>query len=560
MLKQWRAFFARPRKFGKSLTLDIAARMLAAGDLPKEKKWPGYEPVDALALFEGLEVHKRFLRNDPSLGTLLRQPHFVITLDLGGTLTGAKLEVSIMKQLSFIAGTAFGPALEAKVLDQPTVENALRALIHAVPRGVPVAVLVDEYDAAIVGDVTEHNWDAARKGIKALRSLLMATKSHDVGPRIERFIITGVARFARTSLFSGANNFADFTSSPIVSRVMGFSEAEIRTTFAEDLARFAASEATDVDGAVSKLADWYNGYCFDGVSSSFNPYAVLSALRSGRITERELEGASGTNWMGLTSLLQVPAQSSYTANASDVYRLDIADLEAQRVDAIPLLLQTGVLSLIPPDASTDTVAMRSQLRCRPPNQYARNSLQLMAERSLGGNPVPADFLNALRARDRTAFTTAAIRLLESVPNAAMKRGSKGNEVSPRESIFQSALYIAMSVGMRPCDNVSMEIPVRRGRADIVARFRALKEDGSDTIWIFELGLHDSEAGRRQKLLQAQEYARAIPADVAVFCCAIAVSPPQRASKTTRRRVFSFAWSRRVSAGECPVWEDLQNEY
>ena len=31
-MRCWRcAFFARPRKFGKSLTLDVAAQMLAAG-------------------------------------------------------------------------------------------------------------------------------------------------------------------------------------------------------------------------------------------------------------------------------------------------------------------------------------------------------------------------------------------------------------------------------------------------------------------------------------------------------------------------------------------------
>ena len=567
MRRQRRAFFARPRKFGKSLTLDIAASMLAAGDLPKEKEWPGYEPVDALTLFEGLEVHNRFLRNDPSLGTLLRQPHFVMTLDLGGTLTGAKLEASILNKLASIAGTAFGPALEAEVLDQPTPESALRALIYAVPRGVPVAVLVDEYDTAIVCDVTEHNWDAACEGITALHSLMMSTKSHDVGPRIARFIMTGVARFTRTSIFSGANNFTDFTSTPIMSRVMGFSEAEIRTTFPEDLARFAATEATDVDGAVRKLAHWYDGYCFDGVSSCFNPYAVLSALRNGRISETELAGASGTNWLGLTSLLQVPARSSYSFSAYDVHRMDIADLDAQRVDAILLLLQTGVLSRVPSVASSDDADTCSKHLCRPPNQYARNSLERMVERSLGYEPVPTDFVDALHARDHAAFTIAAMRLLESVPNAVIQRDSEGDEVSPRESMFQSALHMAISVGMRASDGVGMEIPIPpRGiadiaaSADIVARFRALEMGGSDTVWIFELGLDDSEAGRRQKLQLAQEYARTISADVAVFCCAIAVSPPQPASTTTGGSVCSFAWSRRASAGESPVWEDLQNEY
>ena len=69
-------------------------------------------------------------------------------------------------------------------------------------------------------------------GIKALRSLAMSTKSPHFGSRIERCLITGVARFANISLFScGANNFTDLTSHPLISHVLGFSESEIRATW-----------------------------------------------------------------------------------------------------------------------------------------------------------------------------------------------------------------------------------------------------------------------------------------------------------------------------------------
>ena len=105
-------FFVRPRKFGKSLTLTIAAEMLAAGTLPASvEPWPGYVPVDVKSLFGGLAVHERLLRDDQKLGTLLRRPHFVIKLSLGDTLTGSKLEAGIMDNLAGIAGTAFGVGL-----------------------------------------------------------------------------------------------------------------------------------------------------------------------------------------------------------------------------------------------------------------------------------------------------------------------------------------------------------------------------------------------------------------------------------------------------------------
>ena len=53
--------------------------------------------------------------------------------------------------------------------------DALGALIDAVPDAVPVALLVDEYDAAIIQDVSKGRWAAADMGVEALRSLAMTT-------------------------------------------------------------------------------------------------------------------------------------------------------------------------------------------------------------------------------------------------------------------------------------------------------------------------------------------------------------------------------------------------
>jgi len=215
-----------------------------------------------------------------------------------------------------------------------------------------------------------------------------------------------------------------------------------------------------------------------------------------------------------------------------------------------------VLSRAPIVESADSDAgARKEVLCRPPNQYARNSLKRMVARSLGGKPVQPDFIQALHSCDHAAFTTAAVRLLESVPNSALKRSSGGDEVSPRESLFQTALYMAIVVGLRTQDSACMESATQRGRADIVVHFRAKDIGGSDTVWIIELGIDGSKAGQRQKLHQAQDYARSYSEKSRVYCCALAVSPPRPASKMPGGHVFSFVWSRRVSAGVDPRWED-----
>ncbi len=166
------------------------------------------------------------------------------------------------------------------------------------------------------------------EGIDALRSLLMVTKSPGVGPRIKRCLVTGVARFAQTSLFSGANNFADLTNDPLLSRVLGFSEAEIRATFPAELVRLVGTLGTDVD---------------------------VEALRTGTITERELAAASGIDWLSLTpgDVVQGLAMELQTGALAAPLSVNIADLKSRRVRAVPLLLQTGLLSVVqkaPPTA------------------------------------------------------------------------------------------------------------------------------------------------------------------------------------------------------------------
>ena len=544
------AFFVRPRKFGKSLTLSIAAEMLAAGALPHGvTAWPGYVPVNIEKLFGGLAVHERFQRGDPTLGTLLRDAHFVIKLGLAGATTGSELRGTIMANLARIAGTAFGPELKKEVMAMPNPEEALGALIDAVPRAVPIALLVDEYDAAIIKDVSKHRWDAAEAGVDALRSLLVGTKSPDFGSRIQRCIVTGVAKFARTSLFSGANNFRDFTGHPLLTAAIGFTEQEIRTVFPSELQRLAVSLGTDVDGAVAELTRQYNGYCFDGQTTCFNPFAVLTALAEGELTEMELEGASGTNWLGLTPGVAlhelmakvrepVPVASKSASSSS----LDIANLEAHRVEVIPLLLQTGVLTLVP------GLPKARELQCALPNEYARRSVQRMVETALPGVKV-SEMVAALHARSPAKFNAAARQMLEQVSNTVLKTGGT------RESLYQLGIFGAMFCALPYADaKVSAENPTQRGKLDILVEFRRAPEIN----WIIEVGIEENTKGdaAKTKLQQAQQYAKAF-AHPNLFCCVVLASAKtQPASTGADGPIVTFAWSRRVRAGDDPVWEPV----
>ena len=539
-----RVFFTRPRKFGKSLTLSIAGEMLSSGALPSGvHPWPGYEQVDVKRMFNGLQVYERLMKKDTSLGTLLQRAHFVIKLGLGGAQSGVELKGTIKDGIAAVASRAFGEALGVKVRQMTTPCDALGTLVDAVPSSVPIALLVDEYDAAVIQDVSEGKWTSAKSGIKALRSLAMSTKSPHFGSRIERCIITGVARFAHTTLFSGANNFVDLTGDPLLSRVMGFTEEEVCATYPKELRNLADSLGTDIDGAISLLTRWYNGYCFDGTSSCLNPFPVLVALRAGRITHREMEASSGVNWLGLTPrdlIHNFVAELQMSKRLNTAVSFDIADLERKRVQAVPLLLQAGLLSLIP----------GQQQLFRPPNEYARSSLQTMLLSSLTDEDnfqscalAFSSLWDALNQQSPTGFTDAAIQLLKRVPSSMFK-ASKTRKGEVRESGYHALLAGALIAGAPHGIIVELEAATISGRADIVVRFKG------DKAWVIEMGVGSDNL----RMEQAQAYG-SDQTEREVLCCSLMITTTGSGSTGGTMNAIVH-WSKRNKKGTVVSWSAL----
>ena len=541
-----RVFFSRPRKFGKSLTLSIAAEMLAAGELPQGvAPWPGYAPVDVPALFGGLQVHQRLLAGDASLRGLLQRPHFVVKLGLGMAQSGADLKRSIIRGVASIARKAVGPAFASEVAAVETPGDALGMLLDAVPSSVPVALLVDEYDAAILQDVSKGRWGAADAGMEALRSLAMATKCPNMGSRIERCLFTGVARFSRSFFSSSANNFADLTCDPLLSRVLGFSAAEIRATFPKELERLAKGQGTDVSGAMQQLEHWYGGYCFDGASTCFYPFPVLSALDAGSITQREMEAARDSNWLGLSTgdlVLRLVEELQYSGAVKDAERSDIADLEEQRVPAVPLLLQTGLLSVAPG---------QTPLQCRPPNEYARASLQTMLVSAMEDN----DSVNpglalrglhaALKQRSPGAFAESVRALLLMLPAAL----SESAELACKGKEYEAA-YLRASLACALLATAQAGVQVDLESGAIIVRF------GGAAAWVVEVGVG---GGSDAWLAQAQVHGEAQP-EQSVLCCAVVASAEGSASTACATGdtpvQVTCKWSERVVADEACTWRSV----
>jgi hypothetical protein len=607
-----RTLILRPPGMGKSTMLSAAAEMLAAGELPPGvRPWPGYVPVDIDALFGGLDVHTRYLRNDPTLGNLLREAYFVVKLDAALAVTGHDMSQVFYQQILEQALAAFGRPKDDDLRVQRwkgsasplTPSSVVTALLDEVPPSVKVAVLVDNYDTPLVRDLQRGDWEACWIGLETVSSLLMASKDKS---RISLSMVTGVVKFACDPLVWRADHYVDITSTADVCAAVDWTERELRTTFADELQRLAARLGTNVDGAVAKLADQVGGYCFDGATTCFHWSRTLAALRSGQQELAQLpvvatEVPCGPAWLGITpsAALYALMNGAHELQYGGIHlptvcwslTLAAVDCGAQTIaDAVTLmraLLQTGVLTLVPRDDTAagagpprDTKSL-CKYRCRPPNEPARQSLQLIAENLLPkANRDIAAMAAALQVRSPATFGAAVQQMLADVPATATSIPSKDPALPHSVPVFSLALFgVAYCAALRVNATIVAASPWTYELMLCIV-FRAAGQEQPEATWIVRVGGPTSEEAAQSAMLRKYEFQPHLTKACPVMFCGIgtlqyAEQPETVTGGAARSEADSdahdaevavtasgkivgvtFTWSRRVQSDVKAAWEAM----
>jgi hypothetical protein len=136
-----------------------------------------------------------------------------------------------------------------------------------------VAVLIDEYDAPILAQIESP--ELAKKIRDAMRSFYAVLK--DMEDYRGFTFITGVTKFAKTSIFSTLNNLEDLTLDKDYATICGLTMAEFDSFLEErqddpNLKAFLTElitlgrlpEAGSKDKFRQLVLDWYDGYSWDG--------------------------------------------------------------------------------------------------------------------------------------------------------------------------------------------------------------------------------------------------------------------------------------------------------
>ncbi|MEM1217185.1 MAG: AAA family ATPase, partial [Bacteroidota bacterium] len=226
-------FLSRPRRFGKSLLLSTLNALYTG-----QKQ-----------LFQDLWIHEHWDWTQP--------PHPVIWLKFASMdYQGYGLEKALLLEIRSIA-TAFGVTLA----EDDTLKGSFSTLLQSISGQQKVVLLIDEYDKPIIDYLDDiPQAEDNRAVLKRFYSVLK-----DADPYIELLFITGVSAFSKVSIFSDLNNLANISLEPQGYTLLGITQDELDTVFAEQMQQHDRA----------RVRDWYNGYSWGGEERVYNPFSIL---------------------------------------------------------------------------------------------------------------------------------------------------------------------------------------------------------------------------------------------------------------------------------------------
>lgn len=317
-------FLSRPRRFGKSLLLSTL-KSYFEGDRQ---------------LFDGLAIEKletRWHRHPVLLLSLARY-----NPDRAGSLDSL-LESYLLESYLYEWEKIYGKRTATTDISQ-RFNNVIISAFEKT--GSRVVILIDEYDAPIVGNLHDEKKQASMRDL--LKSLY--TNLKDCDDYIRFAMLTGVARFSKMSIFSGINNLKDISFNDRFAAICGITEDELRTKFSEGIANLADRLATDRNGALRVLKENYDGYHFtENCPDIYNPFSLLNALDDSKI--KPYWFATGTPTF-LVRMLQNRSGLLPEMFNEPVNEPMLSQNEADRLSPVSLMFQSGYLTIKSYDART----------------------------------------------------------------------------------------------------------------------------------------------------------------------------------------------------------------
>ena len=389
-------FFIRPRRFGKSLLMNMLRQ---------------YYDVRKADLFERL-FGDLWIGQHP---TPTHNKYLVLYLNFSMVSGGIEgYEESLNSHVQIHTDDfchRYADLLPPETLEGLKEKKSARAMIDYISAmarrtGQQIYLFIDEYDhftnAILADPSTETAYKLQTHGTGAFREFFNALKGGS-DSAIKRLFITGVSPVTMDDLTSGFNIGTNYTTQPQFNAMVGFTEQEVRDMLDYYRQYYTFNHTTDE--LIEVMKPWYDNYCFApeclDESPLYNSDMVLYFVdnyirRKGELPEKMLDANIRTDYSKLRMLIRKDRGFEQSSAQGDTFL-------GKNASIIQHIVETGTITAdlkdhFPSESITDpdnfvsllyyfgmlTIAGKGGLRgvkFRIPNQVVREQMYGYLERA-----------------------------------------------------------------------------------------------------------------------------------------------------------------------------------
>ena len=472
LVKLKRVFISRPRRFGKSLTLDTIATLFETGVEPYFKgtwiydKWT--EPTYPVLRLNFLNFDKNSLEK------------------FNNKLNSKITEFAELNQV-----TTYKEKEEA----EDSIDHLLEQLRL---EGRQIVILIDEYDCQMTANI--NNETLYKQFQEKIKSFYANIKDKFA---IKFLGITGVTRLKDVAIFSVGSDINDITNDSAYSQMIGFTRDEIKKYYIDYLKLASSYENncsvddvtdTQLESMLDMMAQNYDGYCFDEdyEKKVFSTWSVNTFFQT-MIEKKKVQ--FGEYWYdngGLPSILvnylkthelnifEYLDKDKFLKVSSDDFKNPTA---LTTINQNVLMCQTGYLTLRSDLNKTSTVALGI-----PNGEIYKALNRLLANNIFKGNTDITDDYG------RSLLEVGTVDDIINLFNSALNSVSYDNYPIVSESSVQNMLKLYL---LGAHQEVLSEVHEAKGRADLV-----VNTDNRRIVFEFKYAKNEAEA--KSKLSEAVE--------------------------------------------------------
>jgi hypothetical protein len=441
-------FLSRPRRFGKSLLLSTLSEIFSGNR----------------SLFEGLWIEDK----------IDWEVFPVVHLSFGkGDFKDIGLRKAITDRLEKVAKE------HDLVIEKTTISSQLEELIEKLYQKYQkrVVLLIDEYDKPIIDFLGKDEIHIAEKNREIMKEFYSPIKGLD--PYLRFFLLTGVSKFSKVSIFSDLNNLDDISLGKDFALMLGYTEQEIIFYFDAYLDKASKEMELSKEELMKEIRLWYNGYNFDGLETVYNPFSVLNFFKKRKFDNYWIE--TGTP----TFLIKLMAEGGYyDVSGIQLDLFSLGNFEINHLEPLVILFQTGFLT-IKEQTAFDVY------RLGYPNKEVKNSMLKLLLReyasitSAENNHLLFKIKASLKQNDIKTFFELFNALFAKIPHQIFEERL--------ESYYHAIIYLTFTLLGYYAE---AEVSTSRGRIDVVVKTLSY-------IYILEFKVRDTAQNALQQIKENQ---------------------------------------------------------